>query len=186
MSTLKKYVVRKEAMAFIPHYTESGKLITWVMESDSSFYADMAPSKLMNQCLGYYGTSLRGATDGARNVLGNINMCPVLMSEKLELYWFPTKSLKKHDCVWLALQHVEDYENAESKQTKVTFSNGGEVTIDISFYRFKERIQQAYQLKGKLEERLKPNNIMVKDKKFYYHLRKTTGFLNYEIEKEKE
>lgn len=180
MKTMKDYVVKQETMLFLPRYNKHGKLTTLVMESGMECYVDMSPKDLMDHCLGYYGASLRGATDGAKKILGRIHMCPVRVSEKLELYWFSTKSPKKEDCVWFALHHIRGYESVGLKETRVTLSNGAKVTIEMSLYSFKEKIQRAYQLKGELEERSKTNTMMVKEMKVSYYIRKKAGILQYE------
>ena len=180
MLRLKDYIVRQETMLFLPKFDQLGNLFTVVMENDMEFCVEKSPKALMNACLGYYGSSLRGASDGAKTILGNIRMCPVLMNGILELYWFPTKSPDKKDCVWFALHHVKSYERASVKETKVNLSNGVTVIVDVSLYTFKKKIQMAYQLKGKMEERSKLNPIMILESKSRYHIRKMNGGVNYE------
>ena len=177
---VKDFVVRQETMLFLPNFDQFGNLSTIVMETDLEFFVEKSPKTLMDACLRYYGSSLRGASDGAKSILGNVNMCPVLMNEKLELYWFPTKSPDKEDCVWFALHHVKCYEKAGLKETKVTLSNGVTVIVDVSLYTFKKKIRLAYQLKCKMEERSKLNSTMIFESKLRYQIRKIEGGLNYE------
>ena len=179
---VKDYIVRKETMLFLPKFDHFGNLFTVVIENDLEFYVEMSPKVLMDACLGYYGSSLRGASDGAKTILGNIRMCPVLMNGVLELYWFPTKSQDKEDCVWFALHHVKSYERAGVKETKITLSNGVTAIVDVSLYTFKKKIQLAYQLKCKIEERSKLNSIMIVESKSRHHIRKKNGRMNYEKE----
>lgn len=183
MIKVKDYVVNLETMMFLPWFDQYGNLFTHVMERNADYYVEMEPKALMNRCLGYYGTSLRGAYDGAKTVLGNIKMCPVLMSAKLELYWFSTKSPNQKDCVWFALHHIKDYIETDEKQTKVMLSNGSDMIIDVSLYVFNEKIQRAYQLKGKLEERSKLSLFITKESRAQYQIRKKAGVFNYEIER---
>lgn len=172
-------------MLFLPRFDQFGNLSTLIIEDDSQYYVDMEPKALMNHCLGYYGSSLRGASDGAKKILGNIQMCPVLMSEKLEIYWFSTRSPEHEDCIWFALHHIKDYESKGLKETKVIFNNGTEITIDISLYRFINKIQRAYQLKGKLEERSKLY-LITKELQLPYQIRRPIGLFNYEIERDEQ
>lgn len=182
MNTVQNYIVRQETMMFLPTFDEFGNLSTHVIEIDGDYKVDMKPAELMNHCLGYYGASLRGALDGAKAILGKVRMRPVVMSEKLELYWFSSKSNIHEDCIWFALQHVREYEGVSSTETEVTLSNGLRIVVDVSMYRFKERIQRAYQLKGKLEERSKWHFLATREMKASYQIRRPMGVLNYEIE----
>lgn len=177
---VKDFVVRRETMLFLPKFDQFGNLSTVVMETNLEFCVEKSPKALMDACLRYYGSSLRGASDGAKSILGKIRMCPVLMNEKLELYWFSTKSPSKECCVWLALHHVKCFESAGLKETKVTLSNGVTVIVDVSLYTFKKKIRLAYELKCKMEERSKLNSTMIFESKLRYQIRKIEGGLNYE------
>lgn len=180
MEILKNYIVKQETMAFLPKYGENGTRMTIVMESHYTFEALSSPTELVDFSLKYYGSSLRGAGDGSRAVLGNITKYPVLMCERLDLYWFPSKSPKLHDCIWFGLHHVKSYSAYDKKKTKVVFSNGSSIVVEVSLYAFELRIQRAYRLRYMLDERTKFTFLMANEPKERYHFRKQKDGLNYE------
>lgn len=180
MKTMKDYVVKQETMAFLPKYTKHGKLTTLVMESGMECSVNMSTQDLMDHCLRYYGASLREAMESTKKILASIHMCPIRVSENLTLYWFSAKSPEKEERVWFALHHIRGYESVGLKETRVTLSNGAKVTIEMSLYSFKEKIQRAYQLKEELEERSKTNTMMGKEMKVSYYIRKKAGILQCE------
>lgn len=184
MKTVQDYVIREETMLFIPRYNEYGEQSTHVIEQGKEWFVNLSPTKLMNDCLGYYGASLKGASDGAKKVLGNMHMCPILVNGKSGLYWFSTKSQHQQDCVWFALHHVKGYTSVGSKETKVTLSNGVQIIVNVSLYSFKGRVQKAYELKGTLEERFIPQALFNRGMKRLYRIRQKSGIVHYEVKKE--
>lgn len=55
------------------------------------------------------GTSLKGAVEGARNLLGSGTMAPVVLSKKHAMYWIPLTSSKSPKCIWVSVGHVRNY-----------------------------------------------------------------------------
>ncbi|KAA0955514.1 competence protein [Sporosarcina sp. ANT_H38] len=147
------FVLDYDTISFLPRYDESGCLRAIVRDVNGSFDVDLAPTLLMDYNLRYYGSSLRGATDGANMILGNGHMPPVIVNEKLGIYWIPSKSPYNGDCMWFALHHIKDYFDIGGNRTKIIFSDGSTQIIDISRSAFDLRVQKAYKLKGKIEYR---------------------------------
>lgn len=147
------FVLDHDTILFLPRYDESGCLQAIVRDASGSFDVDLAPTLLIDYNLRYYGSSLRGAIDGTNMILGYGHMNPVIVNEKLSLYWFPSKSPYKDDCEWFALHHIKDYFDIGGKRTKIIFSDGSTHIIDMSRSSFDLKVQKAYKLKGKLEYR---------------------------------
>lgn len=174
------YVITQGTMVLFTHY-ENGETFTKVIDRNGQFLVRKKPYELMDDSLKHYGTSLKGARDGAKRILGNVLMCPVLMSEKLELYWFYTRSYNHPDCTWISLQHVESHMRKDSKSTIVTLKNKIAIELDISLQRFDRKLQRAYLLKGKIDERVKPSSNVI-EKVMPCLAYKPDGQLNYEFE----
>lgn len=141
----------------------------------------MGPTALIDFNFQYYGSSLRGAGDGAKMIIGKGRMYPVVVNEKLDLYWFPSKSPLREDCIWLALHHIKDYIDVGEKRTKIIFSNGSTITIDMSRTSFDNKVQRAYKLKGKLESRTRDTPLQVNESKEHYHIAKSLEGPNFEV-----
>ncbi|MFD1929210.1 competence protein ComK [Sporosarcina siberiensis] len=136
------------ATVLLPIY-EKGILFTMIRISTKERIVELGPTKLIDHNLKYYGSSLRGAGDGARMILGRGNMYPVLFNEKEPQCWFPSKSPQKEDCIWFALHQIKDYIEVSKQETKVTFRDGSSFIIDISKASFDSRVSKAYKLIGR-------------------------------------
>ncbi|MCZ2258619.1 competence protein ComK [Sporosarcina sp. G11-34] len=181
MKVVSELILNNETILFYPQFDEYGNLLTGVMEKHGTYLIDMRPLDLIDYNLRYYGTSLEGASAGTKMILGKIDMRPLVMNEKLGLYWFPSRSPSSEDCVWFALHHIKDYKSIGDKKTLVNFSNGSTIIMDISFTSLDKKVQRAYKLKGKVEGRTSASASRVTESHNVYHLNKKSKSINYEI-----
>ncbi len=145
------YTVNENTVAFIPKNDGFGNVHTDILEVNHLIESHLNPIELVDMNLRYYGSSLKGAHEGARYILGRVNMCPVIMNLKHHLVWFPTDSPKKNDCVWLSLNHIKYYQKNPNKSTQIIFTNNSTFMLGVNFNKFKTRISNAYELKCRLE-----------------------------------
>ncbi|MEK5334309.1 MULTISPECIES: competence protein ComK [unclassified Lysinibacillus] len=148
-------IMSSETMLYMPEYDAFGNLCTRVIERDYQYISKLSPTRLMDFNLRYFGSSLRGAFDGSKMILGKLNKNPIVVHERFNILWFPSKSPLHPECIWFAVHHIDDYIAVSKKQTKVVFMNGQEIIVDVSPKAFEYRIQRAFLLKYKLEKRTK-------------------------------
>jgi len=140
------------ATVLVPVYNK-GILFTTIRIANRERIVELGPTKLIDHNLRYYGSSLRGASDGAQMILGRSNMNPVIFNEKDKQCWFPSKSPRKEDCIWFALHQIKDYIKVSKQKTNVIFRDGSTFIVDISKASFDARVNKAYKLIGKREYR---------------------------------
>ncbi|WP_341301673.1 competence protein ComK [Lysinibacillus sp. FSL H8-0500] len=151
----KKDIMTSETMLYMPEYDAFGNLCTRVIEKDNEYVSKLAPTKLIDFNLRYFGSSLRGAFDGSKMVLGKLNKNPIVIHERCNILWIPSKSPLQPQCSWFAVHHIDDYVAVDKKRTKIIFMNGMDITVEISVKALEYRIQRAFLLKYKLEKRTK-------------------------------
>ncbi|WP_397537212.1 competence protein ComK [Rummeliibacillus pycnus] len=182
------YTVSDNTMAFLPDFDGVGGFKTTILEVDDLKECHLNPVELLDQNLRFFGSSLRGASEGTRYILGEVNMYPVIMNLKHQLVWFPTRSPKKNDCVWLALNHIKSYKRNKNQSTKIIFTNGSSLNIEVSFSSFEMRMNRAYALKFRLEYRssfmLIPPSVQRNFLK--YEIIKEANDINYQIHSKDE
>lgn len=176
-----KYVLKHETVLFLPEYDVKGNLCTIGLENGKPFLVNMSPTALVDYNLRYYGSSLRGANEGSRMILGNSSMYPIVVNEMLDIYWFPSMSPNREACIWFAAHHIQDYKGTGKKKTKVLLSDKSTITIDVSVYSFDKKIQKTYLLKCKLEGRTKKNIMMTKESRSFYYIHKEKDGRNYQL-----
>ncbi|MFJ7732298.1 competence protein ComK [Lysinibacillus sp. NPDC097231] len=151
----KNDIMSTETMLYMPVYDAFGNLCTRVIERDCQYISRLAPTKLMDFNLRYFGSSLRGAFDGSKMILGKLNKNPIVVHEQCDIVWFPSKSPLHPACIWFAVHHIEDYQAVDKQRTILTFMNGKKIIVDVSVKALDYRIQSAFLLKYKMEKRTK-------------------------------
>lgn len=100
---------------------------------------------------------------------------PIVINEKLDIYWFPSMSPSSPDYVWFAVHHIESYKSIGKKQTQVLLSDNSIVVIDSSVYSFEKEIQRTYTLKYKMEGRTCKPVMGVLEVKQYYQIKRVVN-----------
>ena len=184
MTFLNEFIMNYETIMFFPEYVENGYLHTRIFENHNIYQVAVSPTDLIDTNLKHYGSSLRGARDGASIILGGVSMTPIVVNGIRGIYWFPSKSPSSRDCVWLALHQIKRYEKFGGGKTLVTFYNESTFKLDVSYYSFDKRVKEAYKLKGKIEERNNELPIRVAETRAIYHFNKDNHGLNYGFDKD--
>lgn len=181
MEIVKTYTMNTETSVVLPYYMETGELCSMVMEGDKVIYVKLKPTTLIDTNLRMNGTSLRGAMDGAKIVLGSSMMPPIMFSKKHKMYWTPTESPQSPSCIWIGVSHIESYVPDGKKGIIVTLRNGSTIDVACSFYKFKQRVTRAHTLQCRME-----NQSFILLKSPYvctqrYCIRKNKSGVNYEL-----
>lgn len=179
MRLKKEYAINRDTVMVLPHYN-NGYLHSLICRRDGYVQADKSPFNLIDYNLLYRGTSLRGAMEGANNVLGNVSMHPIVVDYEKEIILFPCKSPFREDCVWFSLRHVYASENYKEKHTLVTLSNGSTIIVDISKQVFDKKMRKAYELQFKMHARRREYELEELASDTPYHLFKNVNGVNYE------
>lgn len=152
MQNLKVYIINPYTSSILPTYDAFANLKSIVSEKGKLFLVNKSPIKIIEHSLLNYASSLQGARDGSRHLIGNTHMSPIMISEKLGIYWFPTKSFSRPDCVWISLGQYKDYDPINQNSLKVNFKNCRSILIDSTIKSFETKLNNAIKLKHKMNE----------------------------------
>ena len=130
---------------------------TVVYEEGSTFTINgITPNQIMEDSCTYYGSTLEGRKVGSSNVLNMSYKLPILVEDVNNIIFFPTKSPRKRDCVWLSLNNIKDYYQ-ENDKIVVVFNNGKKLKIKESYRIIDSQILKATRLGCVMQERIKKN-----------------------------
>ena len=179
MEFIEEFILNYETVLFNPKFNGYGEIHTWIVENNQFFLVKKSPTDLMDANLQYYGSSLKGASKGARKILGSGSMAPIVVNIIQGVYWFPGKSPFQTDCLWFALHHIKDYDQLEKGKTRISFMNGCTLDLNISTYSFDGKVKNAYLLKGKVEDRANDTTLRISESSAIYHFKKDDQDINY-------
>ncbi|WP_176167253.1 competence protein ComK [Mesobacillus jeotgali] len=152
MSLLDDYRINQETVLLTGEYNEYGKLCTRVIEAEKTFLVNMRPIEVINKTLLGLGSDFHAGRKSAREILGDIKMCPIKINCTLGIWLFPTKSYNDDFCIWFSLEHVQKTKPIGIRKTEVYLSYNHTFTVNIKQSTFNDRKQKAKDLR---EEMLK-------------------------------
>jgi competence protein ComK len=128
-------------------YDRNAKPCTLVTELTRTFIVDKAPLEILNDSIKCIGFDLRGAMETSKWLLGNKNMCPLMVNPVHKICVFPDKSSKHNETKWFNPIHIIKT-FSKNQQTIIEFTNGLTITIPMRLYYFNNRLQTAEQFRN--------------------------------------
>ncbi|ATP39089.1 hypothetical protein CSE16_03085 [Solibacillus sp. R5-41] len=122
-----------DAMAIIPYTAEYGEQYSIVVQDDELIKVPLKNSKILDYQLRLIGSSMKGAKDAAKLVLGSASMYPIVakLHPKIEI-WFPTESIRNTmTCVFLSLHRIKDMEYYTDTSTIVYGYGANDVVVPV-------------------------------------------------------
>lgn len=133
-------------MHMVGTYDRNAKLCTLVREVNRTFIVDRSPLEILNDSIRCIGFDLRGAMETAKWLLGNKQMCPVMVNPIHQICVFPNKSAKHDDTMWFNPTHIIRT-NTLNLKAKIEFTNGWTLIVPSKLYSFNHKLQIADQFK---------------------------------------
>ncbi|MEK3990764.1 MULTISPECIES: competence protein ComK [Robertmurraya] len=158
MKMIDSYILTSETLYMKPEIDSNDHVRTMVQEGKESFLVSKSPKRILEETMKYYGFTLEGAINGAKAVLGNYHMVPIVISAPLNMYWFPTQSPASDHCIWMSLVHIEDIVKFDYLNSIVYFKVGNSIIINKKASRLINKQQQTAILKVRTEQRLAKTN----------------------------
>lgn len=149
MSLLNDYRINQETVLLTGEYDENGKLCTRVIEGENTFLVNMKPLEVINKTMLDLGSDFHAGRKSAREILGDIYMCPIKINCNLGIWLFPTKSYNNNFCGWFSLAHVKKTK-AIGRKTEVYLSHNHTFIINMRESHFNQRKQKAKDLRDEM------------------------------------
>lgn len=152
MEVLEDYIVNPFTILLHGEYVKSNKLCTRVMEMEESFLVNKPPLEVLKDTLNYPGFTLAGAVYSARKILSPARIPPFVVSPRQGVILFPTKSMRKPDCIYFNHEHII-LGRANGSDTLLLLANKTSMTIKGRLTPFNYKRSMAYQLRKTLRAR---------------------------------
>lgn len=150
MSLLEDYRINQETVLLTGEYNEYGKLCTRVIEGEKTFLVNMRPIEIINKTMLGLGSDFHAGRKSSREILGDINMCPIKINCYLGIWLFPTKSYNNDFCIWFSLEHVKKTKSIGIRQTEVFLNYNHTFVVTMKESSFNKRKQKAKELREEM------------------------------------
>ncbi|NMD72711.1 hypothetical protein HHO41_21015 [Bacillus sp. DNRA2] len=142
----KFYIINQHMMYIEGVLDENGKLISKVHQDDKTFLVDRSPLEILKDSIKFIGYDYRGAKATAKWLLGEINLCPVMVNPILGICVFPDPSITSVEAILFNPAHIIRTTSHHGK-TRIEFSNGYILDIKRKLSSFNHKLQAAEQLR---------------------------------------
>ncbi|AYC30127.1 competence protein ComK [Paenisporosarcina cavernae] len=133
-SYISEYLVTFSTLALVPH-TINGRLYTRVIENHAEFVVHQKPLTIIKKSLAFYGTTLSQSILYSRQIVGNLNKVPIILSHDFgsPLILFPTLSPESEHNIWIAFGAIDHYDQTVKGQCTVHFKRDKKLEVPSSF-----------------------------------------------------
>lgn len=139
------------------------KVSSQILELEDDFLSPFRPMDIIKSSCDFFGSSYEGRKAGTKQLIGVTHKAPIAIDPSNSIFFFPTTSPLRPQCVWLAHDHVHSFKRLDSKQTMVVFRNKQCVSIDISSSSFENQLHRTAFLKTTLMQRIEETK-----RKYFY------------------
>lgn len=124
-----------------------------IVDNGKISFVNKNPIDIISYSCEYFGCTYEGRRFGTKLLLGVDHKLPILVEESKKIIFFPTKSPKNKDCIWINLSTIKEYCKNDNKISSITFKNGDTININVPYYILNNQILRSSRLKIILEER---------------------------------
>lgn len=130
---LNKYVISNETIALLPARKIGYSTIAW--EKDRKVYVRQTPLEVIKvNCLDN-GASYEGRRDAVKHLTPYKKKLPIPISQKKEIYAFPTHATHNFECHWLFSEHILTIlKRSTTNESTVHFKNNQVLPLAVSPY----------------------------------------------------
>ena len=142
------YEINSSTLAIVP-ITEG---ISKIIEEDNVFTVSKSPTEIIDDSCKYFGSSYQGRFEGTKRLTGINYKSPIIIEETRNIIFFPTSSPRFHNCTWVALNQIDNFEKMKNNSV-ITFESGQLLKLEISYGSLENQILRATRLESILKKR---------------------------------
>lgn len=150
---IEEYEVNPYTM-FITPIEYGSKVYSKIYELYDEFISPFKPIDIIKKSCEYFSSSFEGRKDGTKELIGITHKVPIVIDPTNFIYFFPTTSPNRSECIWLSHEHITNYRRIAPRQTQVTFQNKQSYILPISYSSFENQMLRTALLRTKLMQRI--------------------------------
>ena len=147
---MENYIINKETILLRP----INKNKTEIIERNNKFIVDKRIINIIKKSCEYYGSTYLGRCEASKILLNNYYKSPIIIEESKNIIFFPTKSPRLEDCMWISLNNIDNYIKSD-KKTIINLKNNKKIDLNITYYSFNNMYFNALKLESILNKRKK-------------------------------
>ena len=127
---------------------------TRIISENIDYIENMSAKEIMNNSCKYFGSNLTERVKVTNRLVNLSSKTPIIVEESRNIIFFPLKSVRNKNNIWVSFNNLEKYEKDENK-TIFYFKNNRQITIDFSYYIVDNQVTRSLILDYELNKRRK-------------------------------
>ena len=166
LKQIEEYEVNPFTM-FIKPIAYGSKIYSEIFEVEDEFLSPFKPLDIIRNSCEYYGSDYEGRRNGTKQLVGYAHKIPIAIDPTNRIFFFPTTSPSRQECIWISHEHVKDYERVNPQETLILFNNNQSFKFPVSCSSIISQLERTAYLRTKLMQRIEYN-----EKKSFYLLQR--------------
>lgn len=166
LKQIEEYEVNPFTM-FVKPIVYGSKIYSQVFEVEDEFLSPFKPLDIIKSSCEYYGCDYEGRRNGTKQLVGYAHKIPIAIDPTNRLFFFPTTSPNRQECIWISHEHVKDYNRINPQETLVLFNNNQSFKFPVSCSSIISQLERTAYLRTKLMQRIENN-----ERKSFYLLQR--------------
>lgn len=150
---VEEYEITPYTIAILP-VNYGSKVYSRIIELEAEFISPFKPIEIINKSCEYFGASYEGRKHGTKQLIGITHKAPIAVDPSNSIFFFPTISPLRPQCIWLSHDHVVSFSRIDQQHTTIVFRNKQMITIHMSSSSFENQLHRTAFLKTKLVQRI--------------------------------
>src|SRR4051812_46818860 len=118
---------------FIQPVEYGSKVYSQICEEEDEFLSPFKPLDVIKKSCDYFGCDYESRKKGTRQLIGITHKIPIAIEPSNRLYFFPTTSPSRSECIWISHDHVKEHRRISNQQTLITFRNKQSHLFPVSY-----------------------------------------------------
>lgn len=166
LKQIEEYEVNPFTM-FIKPIVYGSKIYSEIFEVEDEFLSPFKPLDIIRNSCEYYGSDYEGRRNGTKQLVGYAHKIPIAIDPTNRIFFFPTTSPNRQECIWISHEHVKDYERINPQETLIHFNNNRSFIFPVSCSSIISQLERTAYLRTKLMQRIEYN-----ERKSFYLLQR--------------
>ena len=145
---MKNYIINDKTILLKP--LDINK--TEVLEINKTYIVEKKAINIIKKSCEYYGSTYLGRHEATKILLNKYYKSPIIVEESKNIIFFPTKSPRLEDCIWISLNNLENYEKKDN-YTILKMKKNKKIDINITYNSFNNMYLNALKLESILIKR---------------------------------
>jgi competence protein ComK len=151
-----EYEINPFTMIVFP-FLYGSRVFSKVVEMEDEYISPLKPLDLVKRGCEYNLSDYEARKKATRMLTGITHKTPIAIDPFSSIYFLPTISPTKSDCIWVSHEHVLDHKRNDSHSTRVIFRNKQVFILPVSYSSFEKQLLRTSLLRTRTLQRMKEN-----------------------------